>query len=78
MVDPSIRKLGRDFPGCASLVGGEDPRDRPNNTVSRPVPLHKEEGSYEAGRAPVEGLCLRRKGGFLTASSLEQAEDIRP
>ena len=23
MVDPSIRKLGRDLPGCASLVGGE-------------------------------------------------------
>lgn len=78
MVDPSIRKLGRDLPGCASLVGGEDPREKPDNTVSRPVLLHKEEGSYEAGRAPVEGLCLRRKGGFLTVSSLEQAEDIRP
>lgn len=78
MVDPSIKKLGRDLPGCASLVGGEDPRDRPNNTVSCPVLLHEEEGSYEAGRAPVEGLYLRRKGGFLTVSSLEQAEDSRP
>lgn len=78
MVDPSIKKLGRDLPGCASSVGGEDPRVRPNNTISCPVLLHKEEGSYEAGRAPVEGLYLKWKGGFLTVSSLEQAEDIGP
>lgn len=26
---------------------GEDPGDRPNNTLSYPVLLHKEEGSYK-------------------------------
>lgn len=78
MVDPSIKKLGGDLPGCASLVKGEDPGDWLNNPLSCPVLLHKGGGSYEAGREPIERLYLRRKGGFLTVSTLEQAEDILP
>lgn len=78
MLDPSIKKLGGDLPGCASLVEGEDPGDWLNNPLSCPVLLHKGGGSYEAGREPIERLYLRRKGGFLTVSTLEQAEDILP
>lgn len=83
MVGPGIKEeLGGDLLRRTCLVQGEDSGGCLNNTLCPilwpPELFHKGAGSYTAGRAPVEGLCPRTKGGFSQMSALEQAGDIHP